>query len=79
MITSVQRWGNSLAIRIPKAFAIQAELEEDTPVDLAIKGNTLIVRSTRKEWRLEELLEGVTPSNIHRETDWGDSAGRESW
>ena len=79
MITSIQRWGNSLAIRIPKAFALQAELTEDTSVDLAIEGDTLIVRPLKKEWTLDELLKGVTPSNLHREASWGEPAGKEVW
>lgn len=79
MITSIQRWGNSLAIRIPKAFALQAELAEDTSVDLAIEGDTLIVRPVRKKWTLDELLNGVTGSNLHRETNWGESTGLEVW
>jgi antitoxin MazE len=79
MITSIQRWGNSLAIRIPKAFALQAELAEHTSVDLAIEGGTLVVRPVRKEWTLDELLGGVTDSNLHRETSWGESTGKEVW
>jgi antitoxin MazE len=79
VITSVQRWGNSLAIRIPKAFALQAELSEDAPVDLVIEGDTLVVRPVRKEWTLDELLRGVTDANLHRETDWGDVIGKEVW
>lgn len=79
MLTSIQRWGNSLAIRIPKAFALQAELDEHTPVDLAIEGDSIVVRPARKEWTLEELLKGITKSNIHGEMNWGDTVGRESW
>ena len=79
MITSIQRWGNSLAIRIPKAFALQAELAEDTSVDLSIEGDTLVVRPLRKEWTLDELLSGITDSNLHRETPWGESTGKEVW
>lgn len=79
MITTIQRWGNSLAIRIPKAFAIQAELEEHTEVDIALDGDRIVLSPARKEWTLDELLRGVTPSNTHRETSWGKAIGQESW
>ena len=67
MITTVQRWGNSLAIRIPKAVALEAGLEENTRVKLAVRVGALVVRPARMDWRLDELLAGITNSNIHRE------------
>ena len=78
MTTTIQRWGNSLAIRIPKAFALEAGLEENTEVEMGVRSGTLIVRPARKEWRLDELVAGITPSNIHGEMGWG-RAGREVW
>ncbi|MDQ6717460.1 MAG: AbrB/MazE/SpoVT family DNA-binding domain-containing protein [Gemmatimonadota bacterium] len=79
MITTIQLWGNSLAIRIPKAFAEQAELEEASEVDIALEGRTIVVRAARKEWKLEELLKGITASNRPRAVDWGKPAGKEIW
>jgi antitoxin MazE len=78
MNTTIQRWGNSLAIRIPKAFALEAGLEENTEVEMGVRGGTLVVRPARKDWRLDQLVAGITSSNIHGETDWG-RAGREVW
>lgn len=79
MITSVQRWGNSLAIRIPKAFAAQAQVSEDTVVDISIDGHTITISPARREWTLDELVKKITPSNRHREIGWGQNTGKESW
>ena len=79
MTTTIQRWGNSLAIRIPKAFALEAGLDENTEVEIGVRGGTLVVRAARKDWRLDELLAGITSSNIHGEISWGGRAGREVW
>ena len=79
MTTTVQRWGNSLAIRIPKAFALEAGLAEDTEVEIGVRGGNLIVRPARKDWSLKGLLSGIRPSNLHTETEWSHPAGREAW
>ena len=79
MATTVQRWGNSLAIRIPKAFALEAGLAEDAEVEIGVRGGNLIVRPARKDWSLTGLLSGIRPSNLHTETKWSHPAGREAW
>lgn len=79
MITTVQRWGNSLAIRIPKPFAVETDLQENSEVDIALDGDRIVVSPARKEWRLGDLVKAISPQNLHRETSWGDSAGREVW
>lgn len=79
MVTSVQRWGNSLAIRIPKAFAAQAQLTEDTAVDISVDGDTITISPARREWTLDDLVRKITPSNQHREIGWGPGTGKESW
>ena len=79
MVTSVQRWGNSLAIRIPKAFAAQAQLSENTDVDISLEGDKIVVTPARRTWSLRELVGDITPANRHREIQWGDRAGKENW
>lgn len=79
MLTTIQRWGNSLAVRIPKPFALQVELEEDSEVDISVEGARIVVSSVRKEWKLEDLLAGITGRNAHKEVAWGGSAGGEAW
>ena len=80
MVTKVQKWGNSLAVRIPKALARQIEAESGCDVDLAVEDGRLIVTPVnRHRYTLEELVAGITPENRHGEIDTGPSVGREAW
>jgi antitoxin MazE len=80
MKTNVQKWGNSLALRIPKSFANEAGLGENSTVDLSLSDGKLIVRPLRPEPQtLEELLRGVTDENLHGEWETGPAVGREAW
>jgi antitoxin MazE len=80
MRTRIQRWGNSLALRIPKAFAAEAQLEQDTVVEVRlVDGKLLIVPVTETSVTLEQLLAGVTEENLHHETDTGPAMGQEVW
>jgi antitoxin MazE len=80
MLTKVQKWGNSLALRIPKAFAIDAQLENDSFVEINIvKGKIIITPVPAPNWTLDELLAGVTKSNLHNEVDTGFAVGNEVW
>ncbi len=77
MHIQVQKWGNSLAFRIPRSFAREAELNHGSTVDLGIKNGHLIITPVRKRIVLKNLLTKVTKSNIHREENFGDSQGME--
>lgn len=80
MRTKVQRWGNSLAVRIPKAFAEEVGLKDDTPVEMRLaKGGLLIEPSSAWVPSLDELLEQVTEANRHGEVDTGPAQGVEVW
>jgi len=80
MRTKIQRWGHSLAIRIPKPFAIEAKLGEKTEVDLTVtNGSLVIVRTTKPAHSLHDLLSRVTKRNLHGEVDTGTAVGREAW
>lgn len=79
MVTSIQKWGNSLAVRIPKAFAAQANLDENTDVDISLDGDTIVISHARREWNLDELVGRISPANRHRETDRGRKSGKEIW
>jgi antitoxin MazE len=81
MNARIQKWGNSLAVRIPKAAAEDAGLIEGSEVDLrAVKGG-IVVRPLRKKksYTLAYLLKGVRKDNLHKEVDWGRPMGREVW
>ena len=78
MTTNVQQWGNSLAVRIPKALAEMSELEKGSPVELTVKNGKLVVKPVKEAaLSLDDLVAGITPKNRHAETDWGKPQGRE--
>jgi len=77
-MSTVQKWGNSLAIRIPHALAGQLDVREGTAVELQVRKGELVVRpSGPKKLCLGELLENCKPSQLHGETDFGSDVGRE--
>ncbi|MBL7181341.1 MAG: AbrB/MazE/SpoVT family DNA-binding domain-containing protein [Pseudomonadota bacterium] len=80
MQTKIKKWGNSLALRIPKSFALNVNLKQNELVDISIdKGKIIIAPITQKEYSLEELLKGVSENNLHNEFDTGSPAGKEIW
>jgi antitoxin MazE len=80
MKTAVQRWGNSLALRIPRAFAAETRIQDGSEVELSLKGGALVVRPVRRRRiALTQLLKKVTPSNRHKEVQTGASVGQEIW
>ena len=80
MLTKVQKWGNSVALRIPKAFADEMQMTADTAVELSIEGGKLVISPVeRLEYSLEELLAQITPENLYDEVDWGAPVGQEVW
>ena len=80
MQTRIQKWGNSLGLRIPKAFAEQTGIEAGSEVDLSLENGELIIRPTReRKYDLAALLQGVTDDNIHEEIETGPPVGREVW
>jgi antitoxin MazE len=80
MRTKVQKWGNSLALRIPKSFAAEVGLDEESAVDLTlVEGKLVVTPLAVNEYTLEELLAQVTDENIHAELSTGDAVGGEVW
>jgi antitoxin MazE len=80
MHAKVQRWGNSLAVRIPKVFAQDVGLEEDSPIEISVrKGEVVIASSPPPPLTLEALLNGITDENLHGEIDSGPAVGNEVW
>jgi antitoxin MazE len=78
MRTRVQKWGNSLALRIPQTVAVEAGLTPGSPVELSLVEGRLIVTPAH-EVVLEDLLAGVTPDNLHGEVETGGALGGEPW
>ncbi|MEJ2187610.1 MAG: AbrB/MazE/SpoVT family DNA-binding domain-containing protein [Gemmatimonadota bacterium] len=80
MFSRVRKWGNSLAVRIPRAFARDAGLEEGTEIEMSEEDGGIRIRPARvPEYRLEDLLSGITADNLHGEADSGPSVGGEAW
>jgi antitoxin MazE len=78
--TQLARWGNSLAVRLPRRIVESARLREGDPLKLSVgKDGAVVMRPTRRVYRLQELLSGITPKNRHDETDWGGPVGKEIW
>jgi len=80
MKTRIQKWGNSLALRIPKSFAAEAHIKQDSLVDVSFDdGKLVVIPVSESEITLKKLLDGVTEQNIHREVETGGSMGDEVW
>ena len=80
MTARVQKWGNSLALRIPKAFARDAQLENDSLVEISlVEGQIIVTPVEAPSWTLDKLLAGIKKKNIHHEIDTGSAVGHEVW
>jgi antitoxin MazE len=80
MQTKVQKWGNSLGVRIPRTLAEELGLGAGTEVSLAAKDGELVLRpSIATRLSLPDLLAGITPENIHTSIDTGDAVGDEAF
>jgi antitoxin MazE len=79
MRARVQKWGNSLALRIPKAAAEACALENGAEVDLSLDDGRLVVSPVATRYTLDELLARVTPENLHGEAGPQGSVGLEAW
>lgn len=80
MKTVVRQWGNSLALRIPKAFAQQTSIKKGSQVSLSLKNGRLMMQPLLpRKYTLRQLVSKITSKNRHLETDWGKPRGGESW
>jgi antitoxin MazE len=80
MKTSVQRWGNSLAIRLPKPFAEEIGVSDNSPVEITVSDGLIVIRPvTAAAYVLDELLAEITDDNIHHEVETGSAVGNEVW
>ena len=78
--TQLSKWGNSLAVRIPKSMAESTLMREGDPVSLSVaQDGAIVIRPSRRKYGLDELVSGITARNRHEETDWGPPAGKEVW
>lgn len=79
MKTTAQKWGNSLAIRVPKSVALQVGLKAHDDLEILVEeGNVVLKPHLRRVYRLEDLVTRITAKNVHGELDFGGSLGREA-
>ncbi|MBI2371918.1 MAG: AbrB/MazE/SpoVT family DNA-binding domain-containing protein [Deltaproteobacteria bacterium] len=80
MRVAVRKWGNSLALRIPKSLASDSEIEQGSLVEVSVVRGKLVVTPVRvPKYSLKQLLSGVRKRHLHGEVDTGAPVGRESW
>ena len=83
MKTEFLKWGNSLALRVPSAFAKDIGASEGKKADMTVEDGVLVVKVVksrqRRRYRLEDLIVGITKENYHREVEWGGPVGSEVW
>lgn len=80
MNATVQKWGNSLALRIPKSLAEDVDIHQGSVVELEmVEGEIVLKPKKEKKLSLRQLVKRITKKNLHTETDWGRPMGKEVW
>ena len=79
MKATIQKWGNSLAIRIPKNITKDSRVSEGSNIDIMVENGKIVLSPAKKEYSLNELLKNITIENIHSEISTGDQIGGEIW
>jgi len=79
MTTIVQKWGNSLALRIPSSLAKDIHLHQGSVVEVAVVDGKMVLKPKgESKFSLAQMLRGITNLNRHSEQDWGENTGQES-
>ena len=80
MKTSVKKWGNSAAVRIPASVMQAMRLDLDEVVDVREEAGRIVIEPVRqKTYELSKLLKGITSKNQHEAVDFGAPRGKEAW
>lgn len=79
MKATIQKWGNSLAIRIPKNITQDSRVSEGSNIDIMIENGNIVLVPVKKEYSLKELIKNITVENLHSEISTGDRTGGEIW
>jgi len=84
VIVEFCKWGNSLAVRIPKALADSIKVSDGKRAEIKVENGALVLRpivkpSRKPSYTLDELLRGMTRDNVPQEVDWGLKRGNEAW
>lgn len=76
-LTTVQKWGNSLAVRIPSVIAETISIKQGSEMELSVENQVLMLRPKKKKLTLEDLLSKINSENRHSEVDFGEIEGNE--
>jgi len=80
MNSAIQKWGNSIAVRLPKAVAEAVSVRKGSPVTIEARDGRILVTPVRKPvYRLESLTRAITKTNRHRSVEMGRPRGDEVW
>ena len=79
MKSRMSKWGNSLAVRVPKAILTELDLQDGTEVRIQVADGSIIITPVSNNYHLDDLVRGITAENRHTETDWGEPKGSEVW
>ena len=79
MTTQLAKWGNSLALRIPRTVAAELNVQDGDTVEISVHEGVIIVRPAVRRYTIEELVADITPERRHPETKWGPRVGKEAW
>jgi antitoxin MazE len=83
MKTEFLKWGNSLALRVPGAFAKEVGAAEGKRAEMTVENGVLMVKivrpKKRRRYKLETLVGQITKKNRHDATEWGPAVGNEIW
>jgi antitoxin MazE len=79
MQTVIGKWGNSLAVRIPQNAVNELSIKEGTAVTVSVDNGALVLKRSRIQYSLDDLLRDHVPEHNQKETDWGKPFGKETW
>jgi len=83
MTTTIQKWGNSQGVRLPKTILETMSLQENDRVEIIIDDNSIVIKKAARKRRakksLEERFENYNGDYECKEYDWGKPSGREFW
>jgi antitoxin MazE len=77
MKTLLSKWGNSIAVRIPKPFALELNMKPGKIVEIFVRQDAIVIDQPKPS--LKELVKKITPQNRHQELEWGKPVGKEIW
>ena len=73
------KWGNSYAVRIPRAVLEKAQVREGDELEISAQAGAISITPAKQQLTLKDLLAGITAKNLHGEVNWGRPIGREVW